>query len=72
MLNNNTVKFTCTNIFRKSNQSQKYSFNDSSTNYNNTSSGYQNDVSSPNIKDEKEAFFARKQYENMARPELVN
>ncbi|XP_025423903.1 ADP-ribosylation factor GTPase-activating protein 1 isoform X2 [Sipha flava] len=53
----------------KSNQSQKYSFNESSTNYNEISSGYQNDVNIPNIKDEKEAFFARKQYENMTKPE---
>lgn len=54
---------------RKSNQSQKYSFNELSTNYNETNSGYQNDVNIPTIKDEKEAFFARKQYENMTRPE---
>lgn len=59
------------NVFvRKSNnQSQKYSFNESITNYNDISSGYQSDAISPNIKDEKEAFFARKQYENMTRPE---
>jgi len=44
----------------KSNQSQKYSFNESSTNYNEISSGYQNDVNIPNIKDEKEAFFCKK------------
>lgn len=54
---------------RKSTQSQKYNFNESSNNYSETSSGYQNDVTSPSIKDEKEAFFARKQYENMTRPE---
>lgn len=54
---------------RTSNQSQRYNFNEPSTTYNETNSGYQNDVVSPSIKDEKEAFFARKQYENMTRPE---
>lgn len=55
---------------RKSNQSQKYNFNESSpTDYNESSSGYQNDINTQNIKDEKAAFFARKQYENLTRPE---
>jgi len=57
---------------RKSNQSQKYNFNETTTtDYNESNSGYQNDVIGSNVKDEKEAFFARKQYENMTRPELV-
>lgn len=57
-------------IVRKNNHTQKYSFNEPSTNYREASSGYQNDSqNSLNIKDEKEAFFARKQYENMTRPE---
>lgn len=55
---------------RKNNQTHKYNFNESSTNYNEVSSGYQNgDQNCLNIKDEKEAFFARKQYENLSRPE---
>ncbi|XP_026818216.1 ADP-ribosylation factor GTPase-activating protein 1-like isoform X1 [Rhopalosiphum maidis] len=58
-------------IKMKGNQSQKYNFNEPSTNYNELSSGYQNDVNIPNIKDEKEAFFARKQYENMTKPSNV-
>lgn len=62
----------CVNFIRMSNQSQKYNFNESSTNYNGTSSGYQNEVTSSAVKDEKEAYFARKQYENMTRPEYAN
>lgn len=56
---------------RKSNQSQKQTFNEPSSNaYNEISSCYQNDIISPTaIRDEKEAYFARKQYENMSRPE---
>lgn len=60
--------FICIIFVRKSSQSQKYSFNEPSNNYNEISSGYQNDNNIPSIKDEKEAFFARKQYENMTRP----
>lgn len=57
-------------VVRKSNQTHKYNFNEPSNNYNEISSGYQNgDQNCLNIKDEKEAFFARKQYENMTRPE---
>jgi len=56
----------------KSNQSQKYNFNETTTtDYNESNSGYQNDVIGSNVKDEKEAFFARKQYENMTRPDHV-
>jgi len=63
---NNIYRF----CVRKSNQSQKQTFNEPSTNtYNETSSGYQNDIINPTIKDEKEAYFARRQYENMTRPE---
>lgn len=54
--------------YRKSNQPQK-SFTESSPNYSEVTSGYQNDINSQNIKDEKAAFFARKQYENLTRPE---
>lgn len=59
----------CVYFIRMSNQTQKYNFNETSTNYTEASSGYQNDITSSTVKDEKEAYFARKQYENMTRPE---
>ncbi|XP_050539966.1 ADP-ribosylation factor GTPase-activating protein 1 isoform X2 [Daktulosphaira vitifoliae] len=42
---------------------QTYSYNELPNNYNTTNSGYQNDATlSQNIKDEKEAYFARKHH----------
>ncbi|XP_050432916.1 ADP-ribosylation factor GTPase-activating protein 1 isoform X2 [Adelges cooleyi] len=56
----------------KASHAQSYSFNEPSTNYSEVSSGYQNDaILSQSVKDEKEAYFAKKQYENATRPDHI-